>query len=273
MVKSGQLMRRFEWLEPFFLWAVSTTLPVLCAAQMNSAPIPSSGSLSQLSVTVLDENGVAIRSALVVLTSSQTNSRRCETDFAGHCLFTGLAAGSYQLRAEKLGFYSSVRPVLQVQANTGLDVTLNHQQEVRQVVNVNESPPVIDPAQISSKEQLSGLEIIDIPYPATHDYRNVLDFIPGVIQDSAGQPHVVGAETYQTVTLLDGFNVTQPANGQLLVRVSTDAFRSIEVEPSREPAEDGKGSGGVLDLTPAPVMIKDTLSQPISFLPCKIRRV
>jgi hypothetical protein len=31
---------------------------------MNSAPAPSSGSWSQLSVTVLDENGVAIRSAL-----------------------------------------------------------------------------------------------------------------------------------------------------------------------------------------------------------------
>ena len=42
--------------------------------------------------------------------------------------------------------------------------------------------------------------------------------------------------------------MTQPANGQLLVRVSTDAFRSIQVEPAREPAEAGKGSGGLLSL-------------------------
>jgi hypothetical protein len=40
-----------------------------------------------------------------------------------------------------------------------------------------------------------------------------LNFIPGVVQDSSGQPHVAGAQTYQTLTLLDGFNVTQPANG------------------------------------------------------------
>jgi hypothetical protein len=33
------------------------------------------------------------------------------------------------------------------------------------------------------------------------------------VQDSSGQPHVAGAQTYQTLTLLDGFNVTQPANG------------------------------------------------------------
>ena len=61
-------------------------------------------------------------------------------------------------------------------------------------------------------------------------------------------PTLPARQTYQIVTLLDGFNVTQPANGQLLVRVSTDAFRSIQVEPSRLPAEAGKGPGGLLAL-------------------------
>ena len=126
-------------------------------------------------------------------------------------------------------------------------MSLSHQQEV-EVVDVVESPPAIDPAQIAAQQTLSGLDVLNIPYPATHDYRNVLNFIPGVVQDMNGQPHVAGAETYQTVTLLDGFNITQPANGQLLARISTDAFRSIQVEPEREPAEFGKGSGGLLHL-------------------------
>jgi hypothetical protein len=121
-----------------------------------------------------------------------------------------------------------------------------HQQEVREVVNVVESPPAIDPAQIAAQQTLSGLDVLNIPYPATHDYRNVLNFIPGLVQDVSGQPHIAGAETYQTLTLLDGFNITEPANGQLLARISTDAFRSIQVEPAREPAEFGKGSGGLL---------------------------
>jgi hypothetical protein len=100
----------------------------------------------------------------------------------------------------------------------------------------------------SPQETISGLDISNIVYSGTHDFRNVLNFIPGVVQDQYGQPHIAGAQTYQTLTLLDGFNVTQPANGQLLIRVSTDAFRSIQVEPSREPAEAGKGSGGLLSL-------------------------
>src|SRR5271169_1185948 len=203
----------------------------------------------KLTVTVTDENGVAVASARVQLQAPPPAlALGCGTDFAGHCEFTGLSSGTYDLRVEKTGYYvvlqSEVRVDVQAGATATVDVTLSHQQEAHEVVNVVESAPAIDPAQVSSKEELTGAEIIDIPYPATHDYRNALNFIPGVVQDNSGQPHVAGANTYQSVTLLDGFNVTQPANGLLVVRVSTDAFRSISVEPSREPAEFGKGSGG-----------------------------
>ena len=173
---------------------------------------------------------------------------RCGTDFAGHCEFTNLSSGSYELRVEKTGFYALVQADVQVGATANVDVTLSHQQEAREVVNVVESSPAIDPAQVSAKEELTGAEIVDIPYPATHDYRNTLNFIPGVTPDAFGQPHVAGAESYQTLVLLDGFNVTQPTNGTLVVRTSIDSFRSLEVRPSREPAEFGKGSGGVLAL-------------------------
>jgi len=197
---------------------------------------------------VTDENGVAVPGARVFLESPPMPAVRCQTDFTGRCKFAALAAGTYQLRVEKEGFYVLVEQGVQMSAGSTIEVALSHQQEVREVVDVRESPPAIDPAQISAQETISGLDVLNIVYPATNDYRNALNFIPGVVQDQSGQPHVAGAETYQTVTLLDGFNVTQPANGQLLVRVSTDAFRSIQVEPSREPAEAGKGSGGLLSL-------------------------
>jgi Carboxypeptidase regulatory-like domain len=213
----------------------------VCSAAQAGPPAP-----KQIVVTVTDENGVAVRSVSVTLQSSSSPVvLHCETDFAGHCRFSHVPSGTLQLHLQKEGFYELT--VTPIPAGT-VDVALHHQQEVREVVNVVESPPAIDRSQVSSQERLSGLEVIDIPYPNTRDYRNVLRFIPGVVQDSSGQPHVAGKETYQTRTLLDGFDVTQPANGQLLVRVSTDAFRSITVEPSREAAEYGKGSGGVLAL-------------------------
>jgi Carboxypeptidase regulatory-like domain/TonB dependent receptor len=229
--------------------AISIIAGQFSLAQTHPSQATGKNPVFKLEITVTDENGVAVPSALVQLRSSpQANPLRCETDFAGRCTFLNLTPGTYQLRIEKQGFYAYTLAGAQPQTAANIDVTLSHQQEVHEVVNVVESAPEINPAQISSKEQLTGMDIIDMPYPATHDYRNALNFIPGVVQDTSGQPHVAGADTHQTLTVLDGFNVTQPANGLLLVRVSTDAFRSIEVEPSREPAEFGKGSGGVLNL-------------------------
>jgi hypothetical protein len=226
----------------------SSSLPSIPSSPSQHAP-DHAAAAQKLTVTVTDETLVAVGSARVQLQPPPPAlPLRCGTDFAGHCEFTNLPPGTYELRVEKAGFYAVVQSSVQVGSTANVDVTLTHQQEAHEVVNVVESAPAIDPAQISTKEELTGTEIVDIPYPATHDYRNALRFIPGVTPDAFGQLHVAGAETYQTLVLLDGFNVTQPTNGQLAVRTSVDSFRSIDVTPAREPAEFGKGSGGVLGL-------------------------
>ena len=215
-------------------------------AQASSQSGPGS---NHLIVAVTDENGVAVAGARVQLETPQlVNPVHCETDFAGRCEFSDLPSGTCDIQAEKAGFYAASLPGVQLGAAPEVEISLTAVVAVREVINVVESPPAIDPAQVSSKEELSGSEIVDIPYPGPHDYRNALTFIPGVTPDSFGQPHVAGAEGYQTVVLLDGFNVSQPTNGQLAIRTSVDSFRSIQVTPSREPAEFGKGSGGVLAL-------------------------
>jgi Carboxypeptidase regulatory-like domain len=224
-------------------WGQNSQLPVRKAvASPASQP-------QKLTITVTDETGIAVAGARVQLQGPPpTAPMRCETDFAGRCEFANVSTGKCDLSVEKAGYYVLTQPAVQVGTVPNLDVTLTHQQEARQVVNVTEPAPAIDPTQIATKEELTGTEIIDIPYPVSHDYRNALTFIPGVTPDQYGQAHVAGAETYQTLVLLDGFNVSQPTNGELLVRSSVESFRSIEISPSREPAEYGKGSGGVLAL-------------------------
>jgi hypothetical protein len=72
-----------------------------------------------------------------------------------------LSSGTYELRVDKAGFYLLVQSDVQVGVTANVDVTLRHQQEAREVVNVVESAPAIDPAQISTKEELTGAEIVD----------------------------------------------------------------------------------------------------------------
>jgi hypothetical protein len=234
------------WATPAF--AQTPSSPAQRTASERVSSEPSAGG-PKLVVTVTDENGVAVGSARVQLQAPPpAMAMRCATDFAGHCEFTNLSRGTYELRVDKSGYYALVQRGVQVTVPINVDVVLSHQQEAREVVNVVESPPAIDPAQVSGKEELTSAEIVDIPYPGSNDYRNALTMIPGVTPDGFGQAHVAGAETYQTLLLLDGFNVTQPTNGQLVVQTSIDSFHSIAVTPSREPAEFGKGSGGVLSL-------------------------
>lgn len=203
-----------------------------------------------LKVIVHDENGVAQRSVLVSLqVASSAAVFKQETDFAGRCQFPGLPPGAYQLRAEKEGFYAAAQTV-QVGAATGaIEIELHHVQEVKEEVNVVESAPAIDPEKIADTRTLSGLDVINIPYPVTRDYRNILPYIPGVVRDSSGQPHVVGGHTYETLDTMDGFDITDPVSGTLQLRVSTDAIRSIDVQSSRYSAEFGRSSAGVLNLT------------------------
>src|SRR5439155_14632508 len=100
----------------------------------------------------------------------------------------------------------------------------------------------------ANTESLSGVDVVNIPYPVTRDYRRVLPFIPGVVSDSQGQPHVAGGRTNETLDMFDGFDVTDPVDGLLHLRVSTDAIRSIDVQSSRYSAQYGRASAGVLSL-------------------------
>src|SRR6185437_7736097 len=175
----------------------------------------------KLQITVVDENDVAVLSARVLLRSSPAASwLRCDTDFVGRCAFANVTPGMYEIRVDKAGFYALDQSV-DVGQVPAVEVHLSHFQEVRERVDVVESPPAIDPTQVASTEQLTASDVLDIPFAGSHDYRNLLNFIPGVVNDNSGQPHLAGSETYQTYVVLDDFNVTQPANGLLLVRVNT----------------------------------------------------
>lgn len=171
-----------RWVFCLALWAT----PVL--AQTAAFPVPSSSARQigaehissgmgaageKLVVTVTDENGVDVGSARVQLQGPSPGVLlRCETDFAGHCGFSNLSSGAYELRVEKNGFYALIHPDVHVPSTTNVDVTLSRLQEAREVVNVEESPPAIDPAQIAAQDELSGEEMLNVPYPGANDYRN-----------------------------------------------------------------------------------------------------
>ena len=199
-------------------------------------------------ITVVDETGVAVAGAQIVLEQSASQTLvRGETDAAGRHEFDVTNPGSYQLKIEKEGFYASTTDVRVGEASS-LEVTIYHQQELAETVNVYDSPPAIDPGKTADAKAVTSREILTLPYPSTRDFRKALPLVPGVLADATDQIHLGGSATYQVFDQLDDFNIRHPVTGLLDMRISPDALRVIEEQSSRSSAQYGKGSGGTLSL-------------------------
>ena len=145
---------------------------------------------SRLSVIALDENGIAVPSARVTLQPpSPALVLRCETEVSGSCEFLHAPQGPVQLQVEKEGYYSAISSI-EPTVLSEVEVTLHHLKEIKETVDVRESPPMIEGSQTASQERLTGMDIINVPYPSSHDYRNVLNYIPTVFVDPYAQVHV-----------------------------------------------------------------------------------
>src|SRR5215469_12767416 len=227
------------------LWLFVVAWTGLAGAQ-EVQPAPA-GSL-QLYVT--DQNGTPLPAAFILVQKDGKTVAQERTTPSGNAFLPRLPAGTYRVLIEKPGFYSaSVDKLVVIPSQTApVEVRLQPVREYQTEIEVMAQPSPIDPEQIASTQSLTASDISTIPYPSTRDYRNVLPFIPGVIQDTSGQIHVAGSSTQQVQDCLDGFEVSQPAFGSLALRVNPDSLRKIDVLSTRYSSLFGKGSGGLTDL-------------------------
>lgn len=223
--------------------SVSVEIIFLGCTTVLAAQAPRPG--APTSLTVSDENSLAVEGARVAIGEPGRDEFSLLTDYAGRCAFTLNGDQPYRIRVDKPGFYEAVVDHADPAVHD-LHVTLDHVQMVLQQVSVAASVPGINPEQVSDKTTMNLQEIINIPYPDSRDIRNLLPFYPGVVQDAGGQIHVAGSETWATLDLLDGFDIRSPVSGNLNMRVSADAVRSIDLEATRYPVEFGRSTGGVV---------------------------
>lgn len=212
--------------------------PALAAQQSPPA-------LVRVTVSVVDENGVAVQGAQVTVNEPGEPPVHERTDFAGVCSYTLMQKAPYTLQVEKPGFYATNVNGIEASLRS-VKLVLAHEQIVRQQVNVTASRPGIDTQKVSDQMTMNTPEIVNIPFEPSNDIRELLRFYPVVVPDATGQVHVAGSSTWETLYLIDGFDVRSPAEGTLDMRVSTDAVRSIDQESTRYPAEYGRATGGVI---------------------------
>lgn len=213
-----------------------------CAVSLQAAEIVVAG-------RAIDENEAGIAGAEIAVRNQAGQQWRATTDPTGGFTVRVPSEGEYFIAATQSGYLPVKNLAVEVRAGMGeVYVILNHAKEVLQSVDVSASQEAVDVEQTQSERVLTGIQIMDIPYPSTHSLREAMTLIPGQVADATGGLHFDGGRENQTNYLLDGFNISDPLTGALSSTVSVEAVSSLDYLSGRYSPEYGQGSAGTLQI-------------------------
>ncbi len=236
-----------------FTWPpIAILLSIAFLAALFASSALAAQSRAELRGIVLDENGVPVPGVEVLLRDANPKARTSHTDEAGRFAFVGLTAGDAQLTLTKAGFFALSSYALALrEGTTEVALTLSHETEVHEKVEVTSSTARVDPQDTSHQATIVAREIRDIPVPSTHVLQNSLVTLPGVIRDPVGGLHIAGSRVADTAYFLDGFEIGDPATGALNARLAVDSIRAVEVQTGRFSAAYPHAAAGVLAIDTA----------------------
>ena len=196
---------------------------------------------------VVDENNVPVAAAEVTIKSAADVRFRTATDPTGAFRIQLTQPGPYLISVEHVDLFSLIdRPIDLHSGANEMMLTMAHVRNTSESVNVSDRPSPVDVERTDAERRLNGPEIFAIPYPATHDLRNALPLMPGVLKGPANDLHFDGGTERQTEYMLDGFNISDPLTGTFRTHFSVEAVRSLDSPSGRFSPEIGKGSTGAL---------------------------
>jgi len=226
------------------LCAVASLALAICA----SARVQAADS-AECTGVVLDETGVPVAAAQVKLKDATGHEYRAETDGTGHFTLHNLAPGEYQAEVRKEGFFVLAGEAVTLHSGANdLSLILNHEQEIREQVQVTAPTNQIDTQDTSQRSSLSARDIRDIPVPNVQILQDSLVALPEIVQDNRDNLHVAGARSADTQYLLDGIEIGDPASGALTSRFTVYATRNAEIQTGRAGAGYAHSGASILSL-------------------------
>jgi hypothetical protein len=228
------------------------TAPALLAFIYSTLFAISAPDAARLRGSVVDEDGKPVANIEVIIQAPEMPTLTTHTDAAGLFEFSSARVGEFRLSLNKVGFFRVLQQAFVLKpGDNEIAFTATHETEIHEEVEVYSSSESIKPLVTSHEESLIAREIRDIPVQSTHDLRNSLQVLPEVVRDTAGQLHIAGGRAGETQYLLDGFDIGDPATGNLSVRVNVDSLRSAQMESGRYSAQYGNAGAGVLSMDTA----------------------
>jgi hypothetical protein len=196
---------------------------------------------------VTDEQGGVLPGVTVTLTGS-TGSQTQVTDARGEYRFLGLVPGTYNVKADLVGF----RPKEQqgVVVNIGRAVVVNLTLPVggiAETVNVIASSVTVDTTTTSTDTTVSQDLLFSMPMTHANPSVNLLQYVPGVTVNNGGSSAFGGAADYGSALMIDGVDTRDPEGGSSWVFYNYNIIEEVQVGSLGQQAEYGGFTGAVIN--------------------------
>ncbi len=211
------------------------------------------GGQARIDGSVSDKGGNPVSGARIALESVGGGSGQraeAQSDQRGAFRIELAQAGTFHLTVTHDDFFAvEANPIELAEGTNAVRVELVQSRDAGTVVDVRSEPR--RPAdQIAMSTALVEEEIDSMPVTRATKQRiqGVAAVLPGVVRTAYGDIHLHGSRASETNWSLDGFNLSDPATGELEMALGAESVRSVEVQPSRYSAAVGRGAGGALAL-------------------------
>src|SRR6202790_212653 len=212
-----------------------------------------------------DTTGAVVAGVSVSVTNNGTNAvRTAVTNDAGVYSFPSLAPGTYTLRAEKPGFKTVVRNLVELQVQQAARVDFELQVgQVSESVEVRSDAPMLATDNATVGTVIENRRIVELPLNG-RNYLQLVSLAPNVSTGFAGQGQAGarqgGIRASQTISVagqrtnfnhytLDGVENTDPNFNTFVVLPSIDALQEFKVQTGVYPAEFGRQTTQINVLT------------------------
>lgn len=216
-----------------------------CSAVAVSAQVRVRGS-------VLDRSENPIQHARLVIEMVDGPTERAETqsDEHGSFRFDLGRAGEYRLTVTHAEFFPiKAKPIELVEGENMARIELIRARAAGTVIDVrSEQRPPKD--EIAVSREIVEEEIDSLPMTRSTKQRiqGVAAVLPGVVRTAYGDLHLNGSPARETNWSLDGFNLADPASGELEMTLGVESVKSMDLQSAQYSAALGKGAGGAMVL-------------------------